>query len=46
LKELVTPPRQSLLYLLGHGLPFLFIPLISLDTWLLADPSLMGLFLA
>ena len=35
-----------MLYLLGHGLPFLFIPLISLDTWLLAGPSLLGLFLA
>ena len=46
LKELVTPPGQTLLYLLGHGLPFLFIPLISLDTWLLAGPSLLGLFLA
>ena len=46
LKELVTPPGQTLLYLLGHGLSFLFIPLISLDTWLLAGPSLLGLFLA
>ena len=46
LRELVTPPGQSLLYLLGHGLPFLFIPLLSLDTWLLAGPSLLGLFLA
>ena len=46
LRELVTPPGQTLLYLLGHGLPFLFIPLISLDTWLLAGPSLLGLFLA
>ena len=46
LTELVTPPGQTLLYLLGHGLPFLFIPLISLDTWLLAGPSLLGLFLA
>lgn len=46
LRELVTPPGQTLLYLLGHGLPFLLIPLISLDTWLLAGPSLLGLFLA
>ena len=42
----MTPPGQTLLYLLGHGLPFLLIPLISLDTWLLAGPSLLGLFLA
>ena len=46
LRELVTPPGQTLLYLLGHGLPFLLIPLISLDSWLLAGPSLLGLFLA
>ena len=42
----MDPPGQTVLYLLGHGLPFLFIPLISLDTWLLAGPSLLGLFLA
>ena len=46
LQQLVDPPGQTLLYLLGHGLPFLFIPLLSLDTWLLAGPSLLGLFLA
>ena len=46
LTELISPPGQTLLYLLGHGLPFGFIPLISLDTWLLAGPSLLGLFLA
>ena len=46
LQQLVDPPGQTLLYLLGHGLPFLFVPLISLDTWLLAGPSLLGLFLA
>lgn len=46
LQELVNPPGQTLMYLLGHSLPFLFVPLISLDTWLLAGPSLLGLFLA
>ena len=46
LKELVSPPGQTLLYLLGHGLPFLMVPLISLDAWILAGPSLLGLFLA
>ena len=45
-RELVHPPGQTLMYLLGHGLPFLFIPLISLDTAVLAGPSLLGLFLA
>ena len=46
LKELVSPPGQTFLYLLGHGLPFLMVPLISLDAWILAGPSLLGLFLA
>ena len=46
LKELISPPGQTMLYLLGHGLPFLMVPLISLDAWILAGPSLLGLFLA
>ena len=46
LQQLVHPPGETLRYLLGHSLPFLFVPLISLDTWLLAGPSLLGLFLA
>jgi hypothetical protein len=46
LKELISPPGQTLLYLLGQGLPFLMVPLISLDAWVLAGPSLLGLFLA
>ena len=46
LQQLIDPPGQTLRYLLGHSLPFLFVPLISLDTWLLAGPSLLGLFLA
>jgi len=45
-QQLVDPPNKTLLYLLGHSLPFLFVPLISPDTWLLAGPSLLGLFLA
>jgi uncharacterized membrane protein len=45
-KELISPPGQTFLYLLGHGLPFLMVPLISLDAWILAGPSLLGLFLA
>ena len=45
-KELISPPGQTFLYLLGHGLPFLMVPLISLDAWVLAGPSLLGLFLA
>ena len=46
LKELISPPGQTVLYLLGHALPFLMVPLISLDAWILAGPSLLGLFLA
>ena len=46
LKELFSPPVQTSLYLLGHGLPFLMVPLISIDAWILAGPSLLGLFLA
>ena len=46
LKELFSPPGKTFLYLLGHGLPFLMVPLISLDAWILAGPSLLGLFLA
>ena len=40
----VDPPGQTLLYLLGHALPFIW--LLSLDTVLLAGPCLLGLFLA
>ena len=46
LKELISPPGQTFLYLLGHSLPFLMVPLISLDAWILSGPSLLGLFLA
>ena len=46
LQQLVDPPGGTFRYLLGHSLPFLFLPLISLDAWLLAGPSLLGLFLA
>ena len=46
LRELIDPPGQTILYLLGHALPFLLVPLISIDAWVLAGPSLLGLFLA
>ena len=46
LRELVSPPRQTLTYLLGQGLPLLFVPLISLDAWLLMGVPLLGLLLA
>ncbi|QEY32899.1 DUF2079 domain-containing protein [Synechococcus sp. RSCCF101] len=46
LRELVSPPLQTLLYLLGQSLPLALVPLVSIDSWLLAGPSLLGLFLA
>lgn len=46
LRELVSPPRQTLTYLAGQGLPLLFVPLISLDAWLLMGLPLVGLLLA
>jgi len=46
LQELLSPPRDTLLYLAGQGLPLLFIPWISLDSWLLMGLPLLGLLLA
>ena len=46
LQELVSPPRDTLLYLAGQGLPLLFIPWIALDSWLLMGLPLLGLLLA
>ena len=46
LRELVSPPRQTLTYLAGQGLPLLFVPLISLDAWLLMGLPMLGLLLA
>jgi uncharacterized membrane protein len=46
LQELVSPPRDTLLYLAGQGLPLLFVPWIALDSWLLMGLPLLGLLLA
>lgn len=46
LRELVSPPDQTLRYLLGQGLPLMFIPLLSIDSWLLMGLPLLGLLLA
>jgi uncharacterized membrane protein len=46
LKELVSPPDQTLRYLLGQGLPLMLVPLVSLDSWLLMGLPLLGLLLA
>lgn len=46
LRELVSPPDQTLRYLLGQGLPLMFVPLVSLDSWVLMGLPLLGLLLA
>lgn len=46
LRELVSPPGDTLMYLLGMGLPLLFVPLISADALLMASLPLLGLLLA
>jgi uncharacterized membrane protein len=46
LRELLDPPDQTLRYLLGQGLPLLFVPLIAADSWLLMGLPLLGLLLA
>jgi hypothetical protein len=46
LHELLDPPDQTLRYLLGQGLPLLFVPLIAADSWVLMGLPLLGLLLA
>jgi len=46
LRELMSPPGQTLRYLLGQGLPLLFVPYLSIDSWLLMGLPLLGLLLA
>ena len=46
LRELVSPPDQTLRYLLGQGLPLMFVPFLALDSWLLMGLPLLGLLLA
>jgi uncharacterized membrane protein len=46
LRELVSPPDQTLRYLLGQGLPLMLVPLLSTDAWLLMGLPLLGLLLA
>ena len=46
LRELVSPPGDTLMYFLGMGLPLLFVPLISADALLMASLPLLGLLLA
>lgn len=46
LREIVSPPDRTLLYLLGHGLPLAFVPGIALDAWLIAGCPLFQLLVA
>ncbi|CAK6689733.1 MULTISPECIES: DUF2079 domain-containing protein [unclassified Synechococcus] len=46
LRELVSPPGETLRYLAAQGLPLAFVPLISLDSWLMMGLPLLGLLLA
>jgi hypothetical protein len=46
LRELISPPGDTLLYLLGQGLPLMFVPYLTVDTWLLMGLPLLGLLLA
>ncbi|MCT0199973.1 DUF2079 domain-containing protein [Synechococcus sp. CS-1325] len=46
IRELVNEPGDTLRYLFAQGLPLLFIPLISLDSWLLMGLPFLGLLLA
>ena len=46
LQELIDPPGGTLRYLLGQGLPLLFVPFIAIDSWLLMGLPLLGKLLA
>jgi len=46
IKELLSPPKDTLMYALGMGLPLLFVPLIAKDAWLMAALPVTGILLA
>ncbi len=46
LQELINPPVPTIRYLLAQSLPLLFLPLLSVDVWLLICLPLAGLLLA
>lgn len=46
LQELVNPPVPTIRYMLAQSLPLLFLPLLSIDVWLLICLPLAGLLLA
>ncbi len=46
LRELVSPPDQTLRYVVGQALPLMGVPLLSIDSWLLMGLPMLGLLLA
>ena len=46
LQELIDPPGKTLSYIAGMGLPLMFIPFISLDSWMMVGFPLIGVLLA
>ena len=45
LRELVSPPDDTLAYLAGHWLPLALIPALSPAAWIMAGPALLKLTL-
>ncbi len=45
-RELFSPLGRTIRYFAGQGLPLVFIPFISIDSWLLMGLPLLGLLLA
>lgn len=46
LREILSPPDRTLLYLLGHWLPLMFVPAIAPESWLIAGCPLFQLLVA
>ncbi len=46
LREILSPPDRTLLYLLGQWLPLMFVPAIALESWLIAGCPLFQLLVA
>lgn len=46
LHEMVSPPGNTITYLIAQGLPLIMVPFLSIDSWLLMGLPLLGLLLA
>ncbi len=46
IKEILSPPGKTIRYLAGQFLPLAFIPLVSIDIWILMGLPLLGLLIA